>query len=91
MHIVETIRSIKSFDGSIGSGTLPSKCPWRSSFCKNIASNESYDDDSYLLEDNLMMCQPFVDDWMHKLTQMEESIVQHSITDDLWRAKSMIH
>jgi hypothetical protein len=36
-----------------------------------------------LLEDNQVMYQPFEDDWMHKLIQMEENIFPHLLLVDL--------
>ena len=84
MHIVDIIRSINSFDESIGSGIFPSKCPCRRSFCLN-EKNETYKDENRyndLLEDNQVKFRPFEDGSMHKLIQREENIFPHlSIVD----------
>jgi hypothetical protein len=76
MHIVDTILSINNFDGSIGSATVPSKCPCKRSFYSfnRILSRKK---ERCLLEDNQEKYQPFEDDLMHKLIQMEENTVLH--------------
>ncbi len=80
IHIVETILSINNFDGSIGSATVPIKCPCRRSFYLSKRKKNRFCCSmkiKCLLEDNQEMYQPFEDDLMHKLIQMEENTVPH--------------
>jgi hypothetical protein len=83
--MVDTILSINNFDGSIGSTTLPSKCPCKRSFYlknKKIKLFSFWRRNS-LPEDNQVKYQPFEDDVMRKLIQMEENIFQHLLIVDL--------
>lgn len=47
--------------------------------------------DYYILVDNRVKYQPFVDDLMYKLIQMEENIFQHLLLVDLLMVKLKIH